>query len=77
MQRTKMKSKEELIDFITENDLVGCVEVINRNVLKVPVGNLEKQVVEILDCYIDSNMITEMEYDMLKRYYKNYKLKEV
>jgi len=72
-----MKSKEELIDFITENDLVGCVEVINRNVLKVPVGNLEKQVVEILDCYIDSNMITEMEYDMLKRYYKNYKLKEV
>jgi len=72
-----MKSKEELIDFITENDLVGCVEVINRNVLQVPVGNLEKQVVEILDCYIDSNMITEMEYDMLKRYYKNYKLKEV
>ena len=71
------KSKEELIDFITENDLVGCVEVINRNVLKVPVGNLEKQVVEILDCYMDSNMITEMEYDMLERYYKNYKLKEV
>jgi len=71
------KSKEELIDFITENDLVGCVEVINRNVLKVPVGNLEKQVVEILDCYMDSKMITEMEYDMLERYYKNYKLKEV